>query len=157
MRKILVSECLFGGRPVRYDGKTKEETNPIFVKWKEEGRLITVCPEVMGGLLVPRPDSQRVGDKIMNRIGEDVTAEYMKGAKMAVEIAKENDVAFAIMKEQSPSCGSNRIYDGSFEGNKIPGQGITTEMLRAAGIKVFSEEQIDEALELLLHQEEQTT
>ena len=143
MKKILVSQCLYGGEPVRYDGKTKEETDSRFLKWKEEGRLIPVCPEVFGGLPTPRADAQRVGDKVIARTGKDVTAEYMKGAFEAVRLAEEHCVLCAIMKEKSPSCGSNKIYDGTFEGNLIDGQGTAVEQLRNAGIKVFSEEELD--------------
>ena len=143
MKKILVSQCLYGGEPVRYDGKTKEETDSRFLKWKEEGRLIPVCPEVFGGLPTPRADAQRVGDKVIARTGKDVTAEYMKGAFEAVRLAEEHCVLCAIMKEKSPSCGSNKIYDGTFEGNLIDGQGTAVEQLRKAGIKVFSEEELD--------------
>ncbi|MBQ0078329.1 MAG: DUF523 domain-containing protein [Eubacterium sp.] len=145
MKKILVSECLHGGRIVRYDGKEKVETNPIFVGWKEEGRLITVCPEVFGGLPTPRVDSQRLGDKVVSRDGRDVTGEYTTGALEALRLAKEHDIAFAIMKEKSPSCGVKLIYDGTFSGNKVPGMGITTQLLREAGFKVFSEEELEEA------------
>ena len=62
MKKILVSQCLYGDKPVRYDGKTKEERDPRFIRWKEENRLIPVCPEVDGGLPVPRTDAQRIGE-----------------------------------------------------------------------------------------------
>lgn len=150
MKKILVSQCLYGGEPVRYDGKSKAETDPRFLKWKEEGRLIPVCPEVFGGLPTPRADAQRVGDKVIARTGKDVTFEYMKGAHEAVRLAKEHDVLCALMKEKSPSCGSNKIYDGTFEGNLIDGQGMAVELLREAGIKVFSEEQLDRIEELIL-------
>ncbi len=153
MLKILTSECLYGGRVVRYDGGEVPETHPTYLKWKEEGRLIPICPEVFGGLPTPRPDSQRQGDKIIARTGADVTAEYTKGAVEAVRLAKENDVAFCIMKQKSPSCGSKLIYDGTFTGTKIPGQGLAVEMLRNAGVKVFADEEIEEAeayLETLL-------
>lgn len=149
MKKILVSQCLYGGEPVRYDGKSKAETDPRFLKWKEERRLIPVCPEVFGGLPTPRADAQRVGVKVIARTGKDVTFEYMKGAHEAVRLAKEHDVLCALMKEKSPSCGSNKIYDGTFEGNLIEGQGTAVELLREAGIKVFSEEQLDQ-IELLI-------
>ena len=152
MKKILVSQCLYGGDPVRYDGKSKAETDPRFLKWKEEGRLIPVCPEVFGGLPTPRADAQRVGDKVIARTGKDVTFEYMKGAHEAVRLAKEYNVLCAIMKEKSPSCGSNKIYDGTFEGNLIDGQGTAVELLRKEGVKVFSEEQLDQ-VELLLAEE----
>ena len=149
MKKILVSQCLYGGEPVRYDGKSKAETDPRFLKWKEEGRLIPVCPEVFGGLPTPRADAQRVGNKVIARTGKDVTFEYMKGTNEAVRLAKEHGVLCALMKEKSPSCGSNKIYDGTFEGNLIEGQGTAVELLREAGIKVFSEEQLDR-IELLI-------
>lgn len=152
MKKILVSRCLYGGDPVRYDGKSKAETDPRFLKWKEEGLFIPVCPEVFGGLPIPRVDAQRVGDKVIARDGRDVTEEYMKGAHEAVRLAKEYDVICAIMKEKSPSCGSNKIYDGTFEGNLIEGQGTAVELLKKEGVKVFSEEQLDQ-VELLLAEE----
>lgn len=149
MKKILVSQCLYGGDPVRYDGKSKAETDPRFLKWKEEGLFVPVCPEVFGGLPIPRADAQRVGNKVIARDGRDVTAEYMKGAHEAVRLAKEHGVLCAIMKEKSPSCGSNKIYDGNFEGNLIEGMGTAVELLKKEGIKVFSEEQLDLVEELL--------
>ena len=147
--KILTSQCLFGGDPVRYDGKSKALEDSIYLKWKDEDRLIPVCPEVFGGLPVPRTDAQIVGDKVINRDGIDVTDAYMKGALEAVRLAKAHNVAFAVMKEKSPSCGSNQIYDGTFSGNKIPGQGLAVRLLREAGIKVFSEEEIPQAAAFL--------
>ncbi|MCQ4636735.1 DUF523 domain-containing protein [Anaerovorax odorimutans] len=149
MKKILVSECLYGGKIVRYDGGDTTETDPRFVKWKEEGRLVPVCPEVFGGLPTPRPDSQRVGDKVMAQTGEDVTREYTLGAEEALRRAEENQVAFAIMKQDSPSCGSKFIYDGTFTDTKIEGQGLAAEYLRKAGYTVFAEEDLDEAEKLL--------
>lgn len=143
MKKILVSRCLYGDKPVRYDGKTKEERNPRFLKWKEDDRLIPVCPEVDGGLPVPRTDAQRVGNQVITRDGRDVTREYRKGAEIALEQALQDDVLCAVLKEKSPSCGSSRVYDGTFEGNLIEGQGLTTQMLREAGIRVYSEEELD--------------
>ncbi len=145
MKKILTSECLYGGRIVRYDAGDCTETNTIYLKWKEEGRLVPVCPEVFGGLPTPRPDSQRVGNKVIACTGPDVTAEYTKGAEEALRLARENDVAFCIMKQESPSCGSKVIFDGTFTDTKIPGQGLAVEYLRDAGFKVFAEEDIDEA------------
>lgn len=153
MKKILVSQCLFGGDPVRYDGKSKEETDPRFIKWKAEGRFVPVCPEVFGGLPVPRADAQRKGEMVVSRSGVDVTEEYLKGAEEALRLARENDVICALMKEKSPSCGSSRIYDGSFSGKLIEGQGLATELLRKKGFRVFSEEQIDEVEELIAREE----
>lgn len=149
MKKILVSECLYGGRPVRYDGGEKAETNPIFLQWKEEGRLIPVCPEVFGGLPIPRPEAQRIGDRVINIEGADVTDSYMRGAREALRLAKEWDVALCLMKQGSPACGSRMIHDGTFSGRKIPGQGVATQLLRQEGFAVFGEDQMDEAAEYL--------
>jgi uncharacterized protein YbbK (DUF523 family) len=149
MRKILVSQCLCGGEPVRYDGKLKSETNPLFLKWKEEGRFVTVCPEVFGGLPVPRAEAQRRGDKVVTIDERDVTAEYTAGAEEAVRLALEHDVVCAILKAKSPSCGNEQIYDGTFTRTLIDGEGVAAEMLRKAGIKVFSEKQLEEAREYI--------
>ena len=110
MKKILVSQCLYGDKPVRYDGKTKEERDPRFIRWKEENRLIPVCPEVDGGLPVPRTDAQRIGDQVITRDGRDVTKEYRRGAEIALERALQEEVLCAVLKEKSPSCGSNKVY-----------------------------------------------
>jgi uncharacterized protein YbbK (DUF523 family) len=149
MKKILVSECLYGGRTVRYDAGDTTCEDPRFLKWKEEGRLVKICPEVFGGLPTPRPDSQRIGDTVQTGAGKDVTAEYTKGAEEALRLAKENDVAFCIMKEDSPSCGSKTIYDGTFTDAIKPGQGLAVEYLRNAGFVVFDEDDIGEAEKLL--------
>lgn len=155
MKKILVSQCLYGGEPVRYDGNSKAEDDPRFLRWKEEGMLIPVCPEVFGGLTVPRTDAQRRGDRVVTRDGRDVTGQYSAGAAEAVRLALENRVICAIMKEKSPSCGSSMIYDGSFSGKLTEGEGLASELLRKAGIRVFSENQIDEVEKLLLESEMQ--
>ena len=143
MRKILVSTCLYGGEPVRYDGKTKALEDVRFLKWKEEGRLVPVCPEVFGGLPVPRVDAQRQGDKVITRDGRDVTAEYLKGAQEAVRLAKEENVICAVMKAKSPSCGNSLIYDGTFSGELVPGEGTAVQLLRKAGVTVFSETELE--------------
>jgi uncharacterized protein YbbK (DUF523 family) len=153
MKKILVSACLYGERVVRYDGAAIPLLDPRFLQWKEEGRLVPVCPEVFGGLPVPRPDSQRVGGRVVSRMGEDVTEAYTAGAREALRLAAVCQVAFAIMKQGSPSCGSRLIYDGRFTGAKIRGQGLAVEFLRNAGFWVFSEEELDEAERLLAKME----
>ncbi|MDR2771496.1 MAG: DUF523 domain-containing protein [Clostridiales Family XIII bacterium] len=149
MKKILVSECLYGGRAVRYDGADIRETDPRFLRWKAEGRLLPVCPEVFGGLTTPRPAAQRVGDRVRTESGKDVTREYAAGAAEALRLAREHAVAFAILKQGSPSCGSKYIHDGTFSGLKKKGQGLTAEYLRNAGFTVLGEEDLDEAARLL--------
>jgi uncharacterized protein YbbK (DUF523 family) len=141
VRKILVSECLCGGRPVRYDGAEIPCTDPRLLKWKAEGRLLPVCPEVLGGLPVPRPEAQRAEGGVRTKDGRDVTAAFKRGAARALRIAREHDVAFAILKDGSPSCGVRRIHDGAFSGTKIPGMGLAAEALAAAGFKIFSEDE----------------
>jgi uncharacterized protein YbbK (DUF523 family) len=145
MKKILVSECLYGGRVVRYDGGEVPCEDPVFLRWKAEGRLVPVCPEVAGGLPTPRPDAQRAGDRVVNCAGGDVTDAFAKGAETALALAKAEDVCCCILKESSPSCGAHEIYDGTFEGRKVEGQGLTAEKLRAAGYAVFSENEIADA------------
>ncbi len=148
MKKILVSACLYGEH-VRYDDGDVTCEDERFLKWKKEGRLVPICPEVFGGLPTPRPDSQRVGDKVMSCKGVDVTKEYEKGAREALRLAKENEVVFAVMKQDSPSCGSRYIYDGTFTDTKKEGQGRAVQLLREAGFTVFGEEELDKAEELL--------
>lgn len=111
--------------------------------------LIPVCPEVFGGLPVPRTDAQRRGSSVVTRDGRDVTGQYSAGAEEAVRLALEHRVVCAIMKEKSPSCGSSMIYDGSFSGKLIEGEGLASELLRKAGVRVFSENQLDEVEKLI--------
>lgn len=111
--------------------------------------LIPVCPEVFGGLPVPRTDAQRRGSSVVTRDGRDVTGQYFAGAEEAVRLALEHRVVCAIMKEKSPSCGSSMIYDGSFSGELIEGEGLASELLRKAGVRVFSENQLDEVEKLI--------
>ncbi len=141
MRKILVSACLMG-ECCRYDGRSKPCTHPVFLRWKEEGRLIPVCPETEGGLSVPRDPCQRCKNEILTQSGRSCTAEYTKGAQLALEAALREDVVCCIMKEGSPSCGVHEIYDGSFTGRKTAGQGLAAELLRENGLAVFSENEI---------------
>ncbi len=148
MKKILTSGCLYGWH-CRYDAVDLPSTNELYLKWKQEGRLISVCPEDFGGLPTPRPDSQRIGDKVIACTGPDVTEEYEKGAQEALRLAIENNVVCCVMKQDSPSCGSKFIYDGTFTDTKIPGMGRAVELLREAGFIVFDEDEIDKAAKLL--------
>ena len=139
--KILISACLLG-LPCRYDGASKPQL------WVEElarrHELIPMCPEQMGGLPTPRDPAERQGDKVISCAGKDVTKAYTKGAETALYFAKLNHVDFAVMKAKSPSCGKGLIYDGTFTGNKIPGNGVTVELLNANGIPVFTEDELDQ-------------
>lgn len=140
--KILVSACLLGC-PCRYDGQSKQ--HPEVEALRERGHeLIAVCPEVQGGLPTPRPPAERQADgQVVNREGTNVTAQYQRGAEIALQTAWEQDCALAILKERSPSCGSGEIYDGTFSGRLVSGDGVTVQLLRQAGIRVLGESQAE--------------
>lgn len=155
MEKILVSACLMG-RKVRYDGRAKTSSDALLAEWREEGRLVTFCPEVSGGLPVPRPAAEIEGGaggatvlaggaRVVATDGSDVTAEFVAGAEGALGVARSHGIRMAVLKEGSPSCGSLSIYDGTFQGRRTPGQGITTALLEQNGIRVFSEDHLPEA------------
>ena len=138
---ILVSACLLGCA-CRYDGKSKG--NAAVQALAKEYQLIPVCPEQLGGLPTPREPSERQGERVVMKSGRDVTAEYRRGAEEALRLAELFDCGTAILKEKSPSCGSGLIHDGSFAGGLAPGDGVTTEVLKAHGIRVLGESQVGE-------------
>jgi uncharacterized protein YbbK (DUF523 family) len=144
--KVVVSACLLGS-PVRYDGRDKKSDHPVIRRWLEEGRVVSVCPEMLGGLPTPRPPSEIVAGtrKVVTPAGQDVTEAFERGARVAAEQASAHDVRVAILKEGSPSCGSTFVYDGTFTRSRVAGEGVTTGLLRERGVAVFSEEQLDAA------------
>lgn len=141
MAVILVSNCLLGCT-CRYKGDDCK--NDRILALAENHILLGVCPEQMGGLPTPRDPSEIVGDKVISSTGKDVTAEYMKGAQTALYLAKLNHTDFAILKAKSPSCGKGLIYDGTFTGNKIPGNGVTVSLLLENDIPVYTEDELDQ-------------
>jgi len=154
MEKILISKCLLGEK-VNYRGSDAYCAHPLLKKWLSEGRLVSVCPEVQGGAPIPRPPAEIIGKgggtAVLNKLahiktnqGIDVTDIFLKGAEVALKIAKQHNIKIAILKARSPSCGSGNIYDGSFTHKQISGDGVTTALLRKNGINIFSEEQIEE-------------
>jgi len=144
MQKILVSACLLGEK-VRFDGKTKKINAEILEIWKAENRLISCCPEVAGGLPIPRPAAEIQGESVINILHEDVSEAFQQGAQKALELCLQHHIQLAILKEGSPSCGVTQINDGTFTHTKQTGQGMTTRLLQQHGIKVFSEQQLVEA------------
>ena len=150
MDKILISACLLGEN-VRYNAKPKGLLNPLIEQWKNEKRLYPVCPEVCGGLPIPRAPAEmnQASQKVINSHGEDVTYAFNIGAKNALRICVEHNIRFALLKESSPSCGSQTIYDGSFTQTKISGVGVTTKLLQEHGIQVFSEDNLAELVAAL--------
>lgn len=142
-RKILISACLIGEK-VKYDGNDNCLNEAIIQQWHEEGVLVPLCPEVLGGLSVPRPACEVVeGTRmVICKTGEDVTYEFDKGAHESLRIAQEEGVVMAILKARSPSCGKDIIYDGSFTSTRVHDSGITCKVLQESGIAVFSEEEL---------------
>jgi uncharacterized protein YbbK (DUF523 family) len=149
MQKILISACLMGEN-VRFDGKNSKNSSEIIKKWQKNGCLVVFCPEVSGGLPVPRPAAEiQPDERIITIEGSDVTAAFELGAEKALDLCREHNIQVAILKEGSPSCGSSQINDGNFSHTKISGQGVTTQLLEANGIFVFSENELDQAEEYL--------
>lgn len=134
--EFAVSACLCGF-PCRYDGKSKpdEKIKALY----DEGRALPVCPEKLGGLTTPRTPCEIIDGKIISSDGEDRTNEYLLGSQRVLELCKKHGVKKAILKQNSPSCGSSHIYDGTFSGTLIEGEGCLTALLRQNGIEVEGE------------------
>lgn len=143
--KILVSACLLGEN-CKYNGGNNYCAD--IEKLKEHFELVAICPERFGGLEIPRPPSEIVGDRVVSKLGEDVTSEFMDGAEQSLYIAKELNCCAAVLKERSPSCGFGKIYDGSFSGTLCDGNGITAQLLFDNEIQVFGESKIDKLIDL---------
>lgn len=137
---ILVSACLLGIN-CRYDGNSKliEQLYTL----KDKHNLIPICPEIYGGMKTPREPSEKIENKIVSKDGKDVTEYFERGANETLKIAKFFDCAFAILKERSPSCGYGKIYDGSFSGTLVDGNGMTAELLDQNGIAIIGESLIE--------------
>lgn len=155
--KILVSACLVG-HAVRYDGRAKPLLHPAIERWRAEGRLVTICPEISAGMPVPRPPAEiadgATGEEVLagtarviELTGGDVTEEFQKAAGNAVALARQTGCRFALLIDGSPSCGSGFIYDGTFSGRRQAGSGVTAAALKAAGIEVFSDREIERLIE----------
>lgn len=134
---LLASACLCG-QACRYNGTACPDER--LLRLKELGLVLAVCPEEMGGLSTPRSPCERRHGRVFGETGIDVTEAFEAGAAKVLALAREHGIRLAVMKERSPSCGVTQIYDGSFSGRRIPGQGVTTQLLQAHGITVFSEE-----------------
>lgn len=150
---ILVSACLLGHK-VRYNGSTDE--HPLLMKYNEIGKFIAICPECLGQLSIPRSPVEIINGKgqdvltgtakIMSKLEEDVTVNFIAGAEKLLKIAEQYGIKAAILKERSPSCGVHQIYDGTFSGKKIVGEGVAAALLRQHGIELYSEEDVTESL-----------
>lgn len=143
---LLVSSCL-AGLKVRYDGG--DCLDKRIQQLIEENKAVALCPEVMGGLPTPRIPAEIIGGdgedvldnkaKVIDQTGMDVTEVFLKGAYAALNKAQEIGATMVVLKENSPSCGSSYIYNGKFNGEIIPGMGVTAALLKRHGIKVLSE------------------
>lgn len=142
--KILISACLLGER-VRYDAKINAIKDNLIKEWQDKGWLLSVCPEVKGGLATPRPAAEiQINGQITTKNGQNVTAAFMQGAETTLSLALKHHIQVAILTEKSPSCGSSTRYDGSFTGRLITGEGCTAQLLREHGIQVFNQWQLQQ-------------
>ena len=137
--KVLVSACLLGVG-CRYDGQSK--AYPLLDELCRRHEAVPVCPEIMGGLPTPRTPAERQGERVVTKNGVDVTAQYRRGAEEVLRLARKLGCTAAVLKERSPSCGSGRVYDGTFTGTLTEGFGVAAEVLRAAGIRVLGESEL---------------
>ncbi|MEF2070463.1 DUF523 domain-containing protein [Consotaella aegiceratis] len=150
---ILVSACLVG-QPVRYDGGVRTPSNPTkLAAWRDEGRLVSICPEMAAGFGVPRLPAEirgGTGDdvldgraRVVDRSGRDVTAAFIEAAHRALDLARRHDCRAAVLTDRSPSCGSREIYDGTFSGDRTAGAGVVAALLRRHGVAVYGDDQVD--------------
>ena len=135
--RVLVSACLLGYN-CKYNGKNN--LNSKIVELLKTHEVIPVCPEMFGGLSCPRIPCEKVGGRILDKEGNDCTKQFIKGAEEALNIAKEKQVDFAILQKRSPSCGNSVIYDGTFKGNLIAGNGVFAQKLQSLNIPIMEAE-----------------
>ena len=142
-KKLLISACLLGEN-CKYSGGNNYE--PLTEALGERFELVPVCPERLGGLTSPREPAERVGERVLSRTGEDWTAAFYLGAERTLEIARREGISQAVLKERSPSCGCGAVYDGTFTGTVVPGDGVAAELLKRHGVHIRGESQIEELL-----------
>ena len=135
----LVSACLAGVR-CRWDGESRPCQKIIDLV--KAGKAIPVCPEQLGGLSTPRPPAEQKDGRVLTKDGVDVTLQFEKGALEVLRIAQLAGCEEAILKSRSPSCGSGRVYDGSFSGRLREGDGVLVALLKKNGINVVTEEDL---------------
>ena len=147
---VIVSACL-AGLATTHDGKAKP--HPKVLELLRHGRAVLVCPEQLGGLPTPRPEAEvepgsdgsavlRDAAAVLDVNGVDVSAQYKRGANEAMKAARLSGARTAILKARSPSCGSGQIYDGTFSGNLVEGDGVTAALMKSQGIEVFTEDDL---------------
>jgi uncharacterized protein YbbK (DUF523 family) len=155
VERVLVSACLLGEK-VRYHGGDAACGHPILERWRDEGRLVSVCPERDGGLPTPRPPAEIVGggagEAVIQRLavvqtanGTNLSDAFRRGAETALDTVKRHGIRVALLKEGSPSCATSYVYDGTFSGTRVAGTGVTAALLESAGVRVFNEASIEAA------------
>ena len=137
--KIMVSGCLLGENCKYNGGNNYSEKVAEYIKGHE---VISVCPECLGGLPTPRIPAEIVDGIVTNREGQVVDEEFRKGAQIALEIARKEQIDVAILQSRSPSCGSKQIYDGTFSGVKVDGQGVFAKLLKEQGFHMMDVEDL---------------
>ncbi len=136
----VISACL-AGEPCRYNGES--QLHPLVKKLAERGQVLLVCPEVLAGLPIPRPACEIAGGKVLARDGTDLTDLFNQGAKIALDMALDVGCTKAVLKSRSPSCGKGMVYDGTFTGTLIPGNGVFADTLIEYGIDVITEDDLE--------------
>ena len=136
METLLISACLMGYN-CKYNGGNNALPPEVLAALRKRYRLIPVCPEAAGGLPTPRVPSERRGGSVVTRDGRDVTAAFRRGAEIAGALAERYGARLALLKSNSPSCGSGTVYDGSFTGTLTPGDGVTAEYLKYKKLTIF--------------------
>jgi uncharacterized protein YbbK (DUF523 family) len=163
MEKVLISSCLIG-EPVRYDGRSAKIESNVLERWVAEGRMVPVCAELSGGLIVPRSPAEIIGRNgfavldgfavVLDIHGKERTQALVRGAHEVLETAQSLGIRIAVLKDGSPSCGRNFIHNGQFNGTKKRGEmGVTAALLVRNGVAVYSEYQIAEAEQFLIELE----
>lgn len=163
MNKILISACLAGFN-VRYNGTCKTSLSPLLAQWQNQGRLVYCCPELAAGFGTPRPPAEIIagaggsvniedGARVREMTGRDVTEPFMLGAHLTLNIAQRQGCRFALLTDGSPSCGSQVLHTGEFNGQTRNGYGVTAYLLRRHGIAVFSHRQMERLIECVLQAE----
>lgn len=143
--RLLISACLLGSC-CKYSGGHNALSDDTLAALRGRYLLVPVCPETAGGLPTPRESGERRGARVVSRSGRDLTAAFERGADTACRLCERFGCRRALLKERSPSCGSGRIYDGSFTGTLVSGDGLTTERLRERGVTVLGESELEALL-----------
>jgi uncharacterized protein YbbK (DUF523 family) len=139
VRPVLVSACL-AGRACRYDGTAAP--HGAVLELMERGLAVLVCPEILGGLPVPREPMELRDGRVLGASGADHTKAFLAGAQRALKICLERGCVSAVLKARSPSCGCGSVFDGAFSGRLVPGDGLFAALLKAEGIRVACDEDL---------------